>query len=88
VLYFQLWGNGHETLDQQLDFDRPLARAVEVAGESALLEMAFVVRGGPVRVRGVDRPVGQMKCEETPLWTSVVGDRGVVDTVGFVEAVG
>jgi len=51
VLYFQLWAvidggtfwNGHERLDEPLDFDKPWRQAVEDARASALTEAAFVV---------------------------------------------
>jgi hypothetical protein len=50
VLYFQTWArtergvfwNGHETLDQQLDFSKPWSEVVEAARECALIE-AFVI---------------------------------------------
>jgi hypothetical protein len=50
ALYFKLWAlidggtfwNGHERLDQPLDFTKPWQQAVEAARESALIEAAFV----------------------------------------------
>ncbi|MFC8845832.1 MULTISPECIES: HEAT repeat domain-containing protein [unclassified Micromonospora] len=51
VLYFQLWAvidggvfwNGHERLDESLDFGKPWGQIVEDAREAALLEAALVV---------------------------------------------
>lgn len=51
VLYFQLWAtidggtcwNGHESLDEPLDVDRPWPRVVEATREAALIEAALVV---------------------------------------------
>jgi hypothetical protein len=51
VLYFQLWAvidggtfwNGHERVDEPLDFAQPWRQVVEDARESALIEAAFVV---------------------------------------------
>ncbi len=51
VLYFQLWAvieggtfwNGHEQLDEPLDFGKPWRQIVEDARESALVEAAIVV---------------------------------------------
>ncbi|WP_245602088.1 HEAT repeat domain-containing protein [Hamadaea tsunoensis] len=50
VLYFMLWAvidggaywNGHEQLDEPLDFGKPWWQVVEDARESALIEAAFV----------------------------------------------
>jgi hypothetical protein len=50
VLYFQLWAvtddgtfwNGHERLDEPLDFGKPWRQVAEDARESALIKAAFV----------------------------------------------
>jgi hypothetical protein len=50
MLYFQLWEvtergtfwNGHETLDQQFNFNKPWSEIVETARGRALIEAAFI----------------------------------------------